>query len=454
MPKGKPNIILKQLKDVRKIASTSDFSKIFEHFLLKFILSDISDKLSKTQYGGKKGVGTEHLLVSMIDTIRKYQDDPEHLSVVMNSYDWKSAFDKLDPTEVAIKCIKIGIRSSITKILIDFMNERKMEVKMNGYSSTSYDLIGGSPQGSILGQLLYIIGSDDVADDLPEDDKYKYIDDLTVLYAVKTCDKLVDYDVWQHVPSDITTGEKFLAPNTFKSQTTNNTIQTWTAQNKMEINESKSKYIVFSKSKEKFATRLTINDKNLERVDEILHLGIWITEDLLWDKQISEICKRSYPRIKMLTKLKYVGVPTQDLIELYCIYIRSLTEYCSTVFHSSLTLKLQNKLEAIQKTCLRVILGVMYVDYTSALEMCGLKSLHMRREHRSIQFALKCTKHQLNQRIFPLNPSTDTHDVRHRKKFKVNMAHTETYKKSSVPFLQRKLNEHYQQITEELHGAG
>ena len=181
-------------------------------------------------------MGTEHLLVSMVDTIRKYQDDPEHLSVIMNSYDWKSAFDKLDPTEVAIKCVKIGIRSSITKILIDFMNERKMEVKMNGYSSTSYDLIGGSPQGSILGQLLYIIGSDDVADDFPEDDKYKYIDDLAVLDAVKTSDKLVDYDVWQQVPSDIATGEKFLAPHTFKSQTTNNTMQTWTAQNKMEIN--------------------------------------------------------------------------------------------------------------------------------------------------------------------------------------------------------------------------
>ena len=136
------------------------------------------------------------------------------------------------------------------------------------------------------------------------------------------------------------------------------------------------------------------------------------------------------------------------------IYIRSFTEYCSTVFHSSLTLKLQNKLEAIQKTCLCIIFGVMYVDYTSALEMCGLKSLHMRRDDKIIQFALKCTKHQHNQRIFPLNPSTDTHNVRHREKFKVNMAHTETYKKSSIPFLQWKLNEHYQQSIEELPGAG
>ena len=61
VPKSKPNQILKKLKDVRKIASSSDFSKIFEHFIMKFIQSDIPDKLSKTQYGGKKGVGTEHL---------------------------------------------------------------------------------------------------------------------------------------------------------------------------------------------------------------------------------------------------------------------------------------------------------------------------------------------------------------------------------------------------------
>ena len=213
----------------------------------------------------------------------------------------------------------------------------------------------------------------------------------------------------------------------------------------MKINESKSKYIVFSRAKEKFATRLTINSKPLDRVGEIIHLGVWLTEDLSWNRHISDICKRSYSIIKTLTKLKYVGVSTQDLIEIYCIYIRSLTEYCSTVFHISLTLKLINKIEAIQKTCLRVILGVMYVDYNSALEMCGIDSLHMRREHRSLQIALKCTKHLLNQKLFPLNPSIDTHEVRNREKYKVNGSRTEDYRKSTIPFLQRKLNEHIQQ---------
>ena len=53
----------------------------------------------------------------------------------------------------------------------------------------------------------------------------------------------------------------------------------------------------------------------------------------------------------------------------------------------------------------------------------------------------------------PFNPFTDTHDVRHRETYKVQRAHTETYKKSSVPFLQWKLNKQYKQITEQLSWA-
>ena len=69
----------------------------------------------------------------------------------------------------------------------------------------------------------------------------------------------------------------------------------------------------------------------------------------------------------MLSKLKYLGVSTEDLIELYCLHILSLTEYCSTAFHSTLSMRLDSKIEAIQKTCLRVILDVMFVDYISDL---------------------------------------------------------------------------------------
>ena len=72
--------------------------------------------MNKTQYGGKKGVGTDHLIVELLDRIRKAQDDSENLAVIKNSYVWKGAFDQLDPTKVTVKCIKLGIRSSIVRI--------------------------------------------------------------------------------------------------------------------------------------------------------------------------------------------------------------------------------------------------------------------------------------------------------------------------------------------------
>ena len=48
VPKLRPGEILKTCKDVRKIASTSDYSKIFEVFLRDWITEDIGQKWTET----------------------------------------------------------------------------------------------------------------------------------------------------------------------------------------------------------------------------------------------------------------------------------------------------------------------------------------------------------------------------------------------------------------------
>jgi hypothetical protein len=344
--------------------------------------------------------------------------------------------------------INLGKRSSVVKVIIDFLRDRVMEVKMNGQTSQPFNLVGGGPQGRLVGQLLYIIASDDAAEEVPEDDKYKYVDDLSVLEALKTEGKLIEYDVREHVPSDVATGQSFLPPNQTQTNTYNSSIAQWTKENIMKLNTEKSNYMLFNKGIETFATRFTLDEVTLERKKTIIHLGVWLDESLKWDKHVSEICRKAYPRIKMLSKLRFVGIKMEDLVELYCLHIRSLTEYCSTAFHSSLTQKLSNKIEAIQKTCLRVILGDMYIEYSSALEMCGLTTLFLRREKRSLDFALKCIKHPVNSLIFPTNPTLDTHDIRNRERFKVNKCNSEFYKKSAIPVLQRRLNAYMEKFEE------
>ena len=56
-----------------------------------------------------------------------------------------------------------------------------MKVKFNGELSEFITLVGGGPQGTLLGQLEYIVQSNDNADIVPPEDRFKYIDDLSVL---------------------------------------------------------------------------------------------------------------------------------------------------------------------------------------------------------------------------------------------------------------------------------
>ena len=279
---------------------------------------------------------------------------------------------------------------------------------------------------------------------LNPEDKFKYIDDLSLLQLVLLSGLLVEYDFYKHVASDIATDVKYLPTDAFNTQSHINNIVQWTDRNLMKLNEAKCKYMVFTRSKEKFTTRLSVNNQSLERISVMQLLGIWISEDLSWDKNCQEICKKAYSRLSLLTKLKYVGVSTEDLLDIYKLFIRSVTEYCAVAFHSSLTQKQNNKLENIQKTCLKVIYGEDYLDYDSALVNSGLQKLSDRRLKRCLDFSLKCLNNSKMQKMFPRNPNFSER-VRHSELFFVNFASTNTYKKSAIPFCQRLLNKHFEE---------
>ena len=155
-----------------------------------------------------------------------------------------------------------------------------------------------------------------------------------------------------------------------------------------------------------------------------------------WQENTKQICKKAFSRISLLSKLKYVGIDTEDLLTIYKLFIRCIPEYCSTAFHSSLSQELANKIETIQSTCLRVILSENYVSYSAALEMCGLEKLSTRRENRLLTFSLRCLKNDFTKIMFPQNEDK-------KEPFFVNFARTEKYKNSAIPQCQRRLNEHF-----------
>ena len=199
--------------------------------------------------------------------------------------------------------------------------------------------------------------------------------------------------------------------------------------------------MIFSKTKQNFTTRLSIDNINIERKSEVKICGIWLTEDLSWSKNCDELCRRAYARIPMISKLKYIGTKTEDLLDIYCLYVRSVLEYCSVAFHSSLTNEQINQLECVQQVALFAILGDNYVSHEAAREMTGIQKLSETREERVESFIRRSLVHPKHSKLFPRKKVDSEREVRSREPFIVNYARTEFYRRSTIMNCQNKANQ-------------
>ena len=162
-------------------------------------------------------------------------------------------------------------------ILVSYLTDREMQVRYNDSYSGTYSLPGGGPQGSLVGLIEYFVQSNDNVD---PDLRFKYVDDLSVLAGLVS-----EFNFKKQVASHIGIDELYVAGENLTTQETLNNIAEWTDINKMKLNEDKTNYMVFSRSEIKFATRLYLNKKTLDRVEAVKLVGVWVITWLDWQKQ-------------------------------------------------------------------------------------------------------------------------------------------------------------------------
>ena len=232
-------------------------------------MEDIGSKIDPSQYGARKGTGTEHMIVAYVDRVLKLLDSERgKTAVIAAAADWAAAFDRIDPTTVTQKFLKMGLRPSLVQIFISYMTNRKMIVKFKDKYSKEHKLVGGGPQGTLLGGIEYIVaGNDCCLDDVAENNRYKYYDDLNIFEFVLLTNLLLqEYDCQTHVPSDIDVNLPYLPPDCYNMQSKLNHISEWTDKNMMSLNEDKCNYIIYSRLKTQFNTRLSMNNIPMERL--------------------------------------------------------------------------------------------------------------------------------------------------------------------------------------------
>ena len=314
-------------------------------------------------------------------------------------------------------------------------------------SDTKYNIKWG-PQGSNIGIIEYICQSNDNLEMVPEGEKFKFIDDNTVTDTINLSTVgMSSYNVKQHVPSNVPSHNQLIDSANLKSQVYMSKIVQWSDQKKMKLNPKKCNNLIFNFSRKKqFATNIRIKDHIVETVSHKKLLGTIIEDKLKWNLEIERLVKAANKRMVLLHKTSKFTSRISDLKLIYNSKIRSILETSCVVWHSSITLKQRAMLERLQKCAFRIILKNNYETYENALAVMNMDTLDKRREKLCLRFAKSCLRHDRMRSMFPMKRTSHSMNKRNTEKFKINKAITNRYKNSSIPYMQRLLNDHEKEL--------
>ena len=420
------------INDLQNISCTQLFSKIYESFVLEWVTSQV--KLRNNQYGGVKGRGSEHLLVNLWQRVLENIED-SRASCLLTSIDFAKAFNRLDFGH-CLRCLKAkGANGKLIKIIASFLTDRVMMVKVGSVLSKERPVLGGVPQGSLLGVFLFNLSIDDFEAFSPDVTPYSDPEHTPTLPAPGgPPDRPVPPEPrgrdQRHVPPFMTAlleAFKYVDDNVFVEKLNFDTVRTdgHAFRTKeavrtgnvvgrvvhqaeavgMQIHPDKTKTMCISELKS-YNPKAYFFDKDGRKVENCNYmkiLGISFSSDPDMRAQVESIKKAFRSRKWVLHHLSHRGFSRADLLKVYKSAILPLHDYCSCVFNSSLTYTQASSLERLQAQSLKAIYGYSF-SYRELLSLSGLTSLQERRDQRSLKFARKCLGDDYFKTWFPLNP--------------------------------------------------
>ena len=433
------------INHLRNISGLLNLDKIGEKLISKLIISDMKGKLDPSQYANQEGLSIQHYLVKFIDRILQALDkksNSETCAVLATLVDWQQAFPRQCPKLGVESFIRNGVRPSLIPVIMNYFQGRKMRVKWHGQLSSERKLKGGGPQGSSFGLWEYISQSNDNADCIEEEDRFKFVDDLSFLEIIYLLSVgISSYNIKAHVSSDLPTHNQIIPNSNLKSQDQLEKINKWTEERKMKLNVKKTKTMIFNFSKNsQFTTKLNVLNTDIDMVKEATLLGTVITDQLNWDRNTEELTKKGYKRMQLLNCVSTFTKNRADLKNIYLTFIRSVVEQSAVVWHSSLTKRNRKDLERIQKVAVRIIMGKSYTNYKEGLKELKLDTLEKRRTILSLRFAKKCLKNEKLKTLFPLNKSKHNMKKRNKRKYQTRKIKTKRLENSAIPYMTKLLN--------------
>ena len=230
-----------ETNNYRPISLLLTISKLLEKIMYKrtYTFLETSDQISKSQYGFRTAHSCENAICELISGIIKGKQDGMYTLAVF--LDMSKAFDSLEHDVLLKKLYNYGIRGVAYNWFESYLSNRQMRVKCNVASNgkTEYsnymNVTYGTPQGSCLGPLIFLVFTNDLHRHLVYSSAILFADDTT-LHKIH---KNLTYLKWC-LEDDLCT------------------LSDWFAANKLTLNLDKTVCILFQKNNNKREIDLTV----------------------------------------------------------------------------------------------------------------------------------------------------------------------------------------------------
>ena len=346
----------------RPISLLSCLGKLFERYIYTYLMKELTDKkfFNEIQAGFTKGRSQqEHIfrLSQDVNNNMKLRNCTAGLFL-----DVKAAFDSVWKSGLKFKIKRIGLTKQMQNILFSFLDSRTLRVNVNGIWSEVVSLEAGTPQGSCLSPILYLIYVNDASDGVNQKhlSMSQFADDI---------------GLWA---SGVQVSEARA-----KIQGGVDSLQRWCSKWQVTLNPTKSKIVIFTKcprhkdeiERDGFIVKLFNQD--IPVTAEAEFLGITFDSRLTWEPQTRKIVAKAYKRLNLMRILSATSVKQNPdiLAHIYKAIIRPIFEYSALSMISAANVHL-NKLQLIQNQALRVVLGTpAYVSIKDLHDCSGIKEM-------------------------------------------------------------------------------
>lgn len=307
----------------RPIAIVPIIAKIFENIIKErlTVYLDSNNIISAQQFGFRRSSSTVKALLALIDSIVDGLDGgvPTHTVLC----DLTKAFDCVNVDILLLKLQHYGIRGNVANLFKSYLSNRCQFVSFNGNVSDMRNVSCGVPQGSVLGPILFLIYVNDLPSSLGDINSVLFADDAT-LFAK---------------------GDPSLIQEGF------NRAKIWFNTNKLKLNESKTKNIIFS------------SDRWEDKSEPVRLLGVFLDTGLCWSAQIDSLCAKLSTQIFVMRQLRScLSSSTMKIV--YFALVHSLLSYAIVLWGNAST---SFKIFRLQKSAVRIIDSAPYGTHCKPL---------------------------------------------------------------------------------------